>query len=189
SRTRFRRRLIALDVVHNGIHVDDFDCMSVTDNSHERLKHAIAGFDQGNRNLKWFPGFDPLQEHNGISQSSLMTDDKVMQQAPPAAIGDTAAIGRIRKGNQIEPLRLRHRSIENHCPLDSPTMLYVYYVIGLCRREWRKDQCRSKDGTETENTRDNFRHRQCSHSNERYYGVCSWRVGRISSDFPSASNP
>ena len=97
----------------------------------ERLKHAIPRFDQRHRKSNGFPASTPSSDTMAFFNPPSASHDKVMQQSPALAIGDPAAIGRVGKGDEIEPFRLRHRSIERDRAFDRTPMLNIDDVIGV----------------------------------------------------------
>jgi len=52
ARAGFDRSLVALDIVHDRIHIDDFHRMAVPNDGHEGGKLAIPCFDQGDGHLE-----------------------------------------------------------------------------------------------------------------------------------------
>jgi hypothetical protein len=54
TRAGYDRGFVALDIVHDRIHVDDFHRMTVPNDGHEGGKLAIPRFDQWDGELEWF---------------------------------------------------------------------------------------------------------------------------------------
>ena len=119
-----------MDIVHHRIHIDHFHRMAVPYDGHERHELAIPGFDQGDRQLERFACLDPFQKNDRVFQLMLGSDHEIMEQTPASTVRDSPAIGRVGKGNEVEPLRLRHGPIQTDRAFDHPSVRHVDHIVG-----------------------------------------------------------
>ncbi len=146
ARAGFDRGLVALDIVHDRIPIDDFHRMTVPNDGHEGGKLAIPRFDQGDGQLEWFARVNAFQQNEGILQPTLLTHHEIMKESPTSSIGNTPTVGLIGKRDEVEAFGLRHGTIECDCTFNRPAMLNSNHVVGKRRprtnRHGREHSCR-----------------------------------------------
>jgi hypothetical protein len=128
----FDRGLVALDIMHDWIHVDDFHRMAVPNDGHEGGKLAIPCFDQGDGQLEWFTRVNAFQQDEGILQPTVLTHHEIAKESPASSIGYTPAVGWIGKRDQVEPFGFRHGTIEYDRTFNRPAVPHLDHIVGNC---------------------------------------------------------
>ncbi len=112
------------------IHVDDANLGSVLHHTHERQEPAVARLDGGGHEFERLPLRHIDQQNNCVFETSIRRKVKFFQNPPPGPGGNSSAVDRIWKGDEIESFGDRLPFRHPHFSRNSSTILHFNFLIG-----------------------------------------------------------
>ena len=131
-RSRLDGGFVSLDIMHDRVHVDNFDGMPIAHDRHKGLEHTISRFDQGNRHFKGLPCFYPFEQNDRVFQPGILADHEIVQQPPAPAVRNPSALLGIRKGDEVEAFWFGNSALERDRSFNCSSMFYINDVVPEC---------------------------------------------------------